>query len=69
MRVVVLCLLLAAPAQAAAGKPYCGEKHFCREMKDCTEAYFYFERCHQTDLDRDGDGVPCDQLCGFKTQH
>ncbi|MDH5229577.1 MAG: excalibur calcium-binding domain-containing protein [Gammaproteobacteria bacterium] len=31
-------------------------------MKSCAEAIRYL-RCGLVDLDRDGDGVPCEALC------
>ena len=41
----------------------CGSKGYCREMRSCTEAMFYFEDCGLTRLDGDGDDVPCETLC------
>jgi endonuclease YncB( thermonuclease family) len=42
----------------------CGGKRFCREMRSCAEARFHLERCGLTRLDGDGDGTPCETLCG-----
>lgn len=42
----------------------CGTKTYCREMVDCAEARFHLEECGLTRLDGDGDGVPCETLCG-----
>lgn len=36
---------------------------YCYEMTSCSEAEEAFE-CGNYDLDRDGDGVPCESLCG-----
>jgi len=47
-----------APLPAA-----CGQKKYCREMVDCTEAVFYFRQCGVKRLDGDGDQIPCEQLC------
>lgn len=66
MRVLLLCLVVAAPAQAGPSKPFCGEKTECRQMADCAEAQFHYSQCGETRLDRDGDGVPCEELCRFK---
>jgi len=41
----------------------CGNKHKCSEMKSCKEAYFYLKNCGITKLDRDKDGIPCENLC------
>jgi endonuclease YncB( thermonuclease family) len=42
----------------------CGAKRHCREMQSCAEARFQLERCKLTGLDGDGDGIPCETLCG-----
>lgn len=36
-------------------------------MGSCAEAHFYLHTCGVSSLDRDGDGIPCETLCG-KTQ-
>lgn len=66
MRVLLLCLVAAAPAQAGPPKPFCGEKTECSQMADCAEAQFHYSQCGEARLDRDGDGVPCEELCRFK---
>lgn len=43
--------------------PRCGEKRFCKEMHDCSEARFFFNNCGIKQLDGDGDGQPCEALC------
>ncbi|MDH5727952.1 MAG: thermonuclease family protein [Gammaproteobacteria bacterium] len=40
----------------------CGPKKYCKQMKSCAEAMRYLA-CGLADLDRDGDGVPCESLC------
>jgi hypothetical protein len=45
----------------AAGR--CGEKRFCKEMTDCTEARYFLTECGVKSLDGDGDGMPCETLC------
>lgn len=64
MRFLLVLALLTSPALAET-KPFCEEKRECREMRDCAEARFHFEQCGQTQLDRDGDGIPCEELCRF----
>jgi hypothetical protein len=32
-------------------------------MASCAEAEFYLGQCGVTGLDRNGDGVPCENLC------
>jgi endonuclease YncB( thermonuclease family) len=51
------------PEQQAS--PKCGKKRFCKEMSDCTEAHYYLTECGLTKLDGDGDGIPCENVCGF----
>ncbi len=45
-------------------KRKCGKKRFCSQMSSCEEALFYFRVCRLKRLDGDGDGVPCERLCG-----
>lgn len=41
----------------------CEGKKNCGEMVSCEEARFYMSNCPGINLDPDGDGVPCEQLC------
>ena len=53
------------PARSTASQQFsCGAKHYCREMSSCAEARFYLERCGVSTMDGDGDGQPCEQVCG-----
>ena len=58
---------IARPAQRAAtagsGAGTCGSKRFCKEMRDCAEARYFLQTCGVKELDRDGDGMPCENLC------
>lgn len=38
----------------------CGAKKYCSQMSSCQEALFYLQQCKLTDLDKDGDGRPCE---------
>lgn len=42
----------------------CGTKSKCKEMESCAEARCFLEKCGVTRLDGDGDGVPCEAICG-----
>lgn len=42
----------------------CGEKTTCGEMVSCEEATFFLEQCGVSRLDGDGDGTPCESICG-----
>ena len=44
----------------------CGKKHHCSHMVSCEEAKFYLTQCRVKTLDKDGDGVPCENLCSAK---
>jgi hypothetical protein len=50
-----------APSNKSTGR--CGEKRFCKEMRDCAEARYFFEVCGLKKLDGNGDGTPCESLC------
>lgn len=41
----------------------CAGKKSCSEMVSCEEAKYYMSSCPGANLDPDGDGVPCEQLC------
>lgn len=42
----------------------CSGKTKCAQMDSCEEAYFYLRQCGVRRLDGDGDGVPCESICG-----
>jgi len=37
------------------------KKTYCSQMSSCAEAYFHQEQCGGTEMDGDGDGIPCEQ--------
>lgn len=41
----------------------CGSKRTCSQMSSCEEAKFYLNQCRVSRLDRDHDGVPCENRC------
>ncbi len=41
----------------------CGRKHYCSQMVSCEEARYYLTQCRVKTLDRNSDGVPCENLC------
>lgn len=54
---------------ASAGEAFsCGSKRYCREMSSCEEATYYLRRCGLTSIDGNGDGEPCEKLCGTMSQ-
>lgn len=51
--------------EPASGAYSCTDgKKYCKDMTTCEEAMFYLNQCHQKNLDRDGDGKPCENVCG-----
>lgn len=55
-----------APARSAPLTIECGAKSRCREMTSCEEARLHLELCGGEALDGDGDGEPCEALCGTR---
>lgn len=45
------------------GDYVCDSKATCKEMTSCAEAQFYLKTCGLLSLDRDRDGVGCENLC------
>lgn len=44
----------------------CGSKKYCSQMSSCKEAKKYLLQCGLKSLDSDGDGIPCEALCGVQ---
>jgi endonuclease YncB( thermonuclease family) len=53
-----------APVSRPSSSGRCGAKRYCTQMNSCREAYFFMNSCGLYRLDGDGDGVPCESLCG-----
>ncbi|GAK61432.1 hypothetical protein U27_01332 [Candidatus Vecturithrix granuli] len=41
----------------------CTVRKTCAEMSSCEEAYYHLNICGNKRLDRDNDGVPCENIC------
>ncbi len=52
-------------AESQPANASCAGKRYCKEMASCGEARFYLNQCGLKSLDRDGDGIPCENLCGL----
>jgi len=57
---------VSARTNSALSDPTCGSKKRCSEMTSCEEARHYFTACGIKKLDGDGDGTPCEKLCGVR---
>jgi len=44
--------------------PYSCDKKYCKNMTNCAEARYQLTVCGYGELDRDGDGIPCENVCG-----
>ncbi len=44
----------------------CGSKRYCSQMNSCEEANFYLSHCNVQSLDKNRNGVPCENLCPAK---
>lgn len=54
----------AASRHPQSGGFSCSVKRYCRQMSSCAEANFYLRQCGVDTLDGDGDGQPCEAVCG-----
>lgn len=52
------------PEEPASESFQCGAKRVCGEMNSCAEANYHLDQCGLSRLDGDGDGVPCESICG-----
>jgi hypothetical protein len=60
----VALFVAAAMATGPAAAQSCAIEPLCTEMTDCAEADYYFRKCGHAKRDADGDGIPCESLCG-----
>lgn len=55
---------LAPESTKPSGNIQCTGKQYCSQMGSCAEARFYLKHCPDTKMDGDGDGEPCENMCG-----
>ncbi|MBS6188186.1 excalibur calcium-binding domain-containing protein [Haemophilus sp. HMSC068C11] len=55
--------VLAKSKKANTEQFSCAERKYCKEMSSCAEAKYHLNECGEGRLDRDGDGVPCENVC------
>lgn len=64
LALAVAATALAVPIAMHSAAGACGGKSTCGEMSNCAEAVHYLTECGLRRLDGDGDGIPCETLCG-----
>lgn len=65
MRILLIVIVAAAGlGHAQAWAQSCERHPTCSRMRNCAEADYYFRVCGHTERDGDGDGIPCEELCG-----
>lgn len=56
--------LASVPAPVASSPYRCDGRRYCSQMTSCEEAKYVLRNCPDTEMDGDGDGVPCEsQWC------
>lgn len=62
---IILILTALFLSFSAYSAPSCNDgKRVCKDMNNCADARYHLEQCGMSRLDRDGDGVPCESICG-----
>lgn len=52
------------PASSESSEGFsCSARKTCPMMRSCKEAYYHLNQCGDSARDRDGDGVPCENIC------
>ena len=68
MRGLVLIAGLLAVESAVAQEFSCRKEKYCGDMRSCSEAVYHLRQCRFTRRDSDGDGIPCESICGKTRQ-
>ena len=67
---LVVLFLLAPGVVFAKGRTAtysCGDKiPYCKKIRSCARACYYLTKCDAGKLDRDNDGIPCENVCHRK---
>lgn len=63
MKKILSCLFILVVSNSAFSFS-CDVRKTCSRMSSCEEAYYHLQICHNTRLDRDKDGIPCEKICG-----
>jgi hypothetical protein len=58
-----IVFIIAVFTLAFEAKAYDCSKKYCKNMSSCEEAYYKLEKCGHSRLDRDKDGIPCENVC------
>ena len=58
--------LINTPISSTNAQYRCDGRKHCSEMKSCEEAKWFLRNCADTQMDGDGDGIPCEgSLCSY----
>jgi len=49
------------PTVASASSYQCDGRTHCSQMRSCDEAKYFIQHCPNTEMDGDGDGIPCER--------
>lgn len=52
-----------APVHQPVQNYHCDGRRYCSQMNSCEEAVFFLKNCPNTEMDGDGDGIPCERQC------
>lgn len=59
-----VALALAGASGTFAQEYSCSPRKTCKQIRSCSEAVFRLRQCGDSRRDGDGDGIPCEDLCG-----
>ncbi|MGG7074555.1 excalibur calcium-binding domain-containing protein [Campylobacter sp. 9BO] len=59
-----ILLMLAVASFLFSKEEFDCSKKYCKEMSSCKEAMHYLNVCKVAKFDKDGDGIPCENVCG-----
>ena len=63
MRFLIAVGTVMAFSTVSAAQDLSCTDRYCKDMTSCQEAVWRFDHCGASKLDRDSDGLPCENLC------
>lgn len=64
LRISIVFLLSLGLVYAKGNSSFNCSKKTCKRMVSCSEAHYKWKQCGISRLDRDKDGIPCENKCG-----